>query len=64
MKKGAQLISVDSLIGLTNLQFCLVSTLLIHVALKKPTNPEKAHEIVCTFNIFKTSNKSLDKFVD
>ena len=45
VKKGALLISVVSLIGFTILPFCLVSTLLIHVALKKPTNPEKAHEI-------------------
>ena len=46
------------------LPFCLVSTLLIHVALKKPTSPETAHEIVCTLHIFKTINESSDKSVD
>ena len=47
MKKGALIISVVSLIGVTILAFCLVSTLLIHVALKKPISPETAHGIVC-----------------
>ena len=46
MNKGALLISVVSLIGLTILPFCLVSTLLINVALKKPASPETSHEIV------------------
>ena len=46
-EKGALLISVVALIGFTILPFYLVSTLLINVALKKPTNPEKAHEIGC-----------------
>ena len=64
LKKGALLISVLSLIGLTILPFCLVSTLLVHVALKKPTSPETAREIVCMLHIFKTSNESSDKSVD
>ena len=64
MKKGALLISVVSLIGLTMLAFGLVSTLPIHVALKKPTRPETAHDNVCTLHIFKTSKASSDKSVD
>ena len=64
MEKGALLISVDFLIGLTILSFYLVSTLLIHVALKKPTKHETAHEVVCTLHSFKTSNESSDKSVD
>ena len=64
MKKGALLISVVSWIGLTILPFRLVSTLLIHVALKKAANPETSHEIVGTLHIFKTSNESSDKSVD
>ena len=64
VKKGALLISVVSLVGLTILPFFLVSTLLIHVALKKPTSPETAHEIVRMLHIFKTSNESSDKSVD
>ena len=64
MKQGALLNSVVSLIGLNILPFCLVSTLLIHVALNNPTGPETAHEIVRTLHIFKTSNESSDKSVD
>ena len=64
VKRGALLISSVSLIGLTIFSFCLVSTLLIHVALKKPISPETAHELVCTLHIFKTCNESSDKSVD
>ena len=63
-EKGVLLISVVSLIGLAILPFYPASTLLIHVALKKPTSPETPHEIVCTLHIFKTSNESSDKSVD
>ena len=51
------LISVVSLIGLTILPFCLVSMLLIHVALKKPTSPETVHEIV-RFAFLKQATKA------
>ena len=61
MEKGALLISVVSLIGLTTciLPFCLVSTLLIHVALKSPQALRQHMRLFVRYTFLKLSTKAL-----
>ena len=65
VEKGALLISVVSLIGLTTciLPFCLVSTLLINVALKSPQALRQHMRLFVRYTFLKL-NESSDKTVD
>ena len=58
MKKGALLISVVFLIGLTILAFCLVSTLLIHVALKSPQALRQHMRLFVCYTFSKLATKA------